>query len=84
MPLWLILVAALAGLLVCVGLSALFVRYLLLAPGADDDDLSFDPLQRMPPDRGPWIWNYLHNRFFGPRRLTYRRDVRGRFRRLRR
>lgn len=58
----------------------LLVRWLLTGSGAGDDALTFDPHQRLPPSRGPWVWNYLISRFGGQRRLSYRRDRQGRFR----
>lgn len=76
----LLLLAAVLGLLACLGLAGLLVQWLLAAPGSDDDTLSFDPLPRLLSDRGPWVWNYLRSRFGGAPRLTYRRDKYGRFR----
>jgi hypothetical protein len=83
----LVLVAALVTLLVCLGLAAWLVIWLLAAPGTQDDTLSFDPLpraQRGPHKRWPWVWNYLRSRFRGAPRLTYRRDEKGRFRKRKR
>lgn len=75
-----ILLIATVGALVCLGLLGWLVRWLLTGPGSEDEALSHDPLPRMTPSRGPWVWNYLRSRFGGTRRLTYGRDRRGRFR----
>lgn len=77
------MIAILSIVLLTLGLVSgiavvLLIRWLLTSPG--DDSLPFDPHQRLPPSRGPWVWNYLVTRFGGQRRLTYRRDRNGRFR----
>lgn len=80
MNVFLYILAFITLIVACLGMCAWLVRWLLVAPESEDDVLSFDPLQRMPPSRGPWVWNYLRARFIGAPRLTYRRDRRGRFR----
>lgn len=60
-------------------LLALLARFLTSEPG-EDEAMRFDPFATTHKPVNPFLGWILSWRLRGPRRLTYRRDRRGRFR----